>query len=82
MEEHNLAQDRASLREVCTEAGGAIRGDNPLPRDGEEGEEMCIKGFSDHGNLGLRLKDGAGVFQVTHGGGIGYIAEMVGRNQG
>ena len=43
---------------------------------------MCIKGFSDHGNLGLHLKDGTGVFQVIHGGGIGYIAEMVGRNQG
>lgn len=63
-EEHNSAQDRASLRDVCTEASGAIRGDNPLPRGEVEGEEMCIKGFSDHGNLGLNLKDRMGVFQV------------------
>lgn len=64
MEETKSAQDRASLGEVCTEADGAIRGDNLLPRGGVEGEEMCIKGFSDHGNLGLDLKDGMGVFQV------------------
>ena len=45
---------------------------------------MCIKGFSDHGNLGLNLKDGTGVFQVMCVWRCNRVCstEMVGRNQG
>ena len=45
---------------------------------------MCIKGFSDHGKLGLNLKDGTGVFQVMCVWRCNRVCstEMVGRNQG